>query len=62
MKFRVHFEYFGRNISDDIELGAIGHMIQHGFWITNDLTVTNSADKMVYHIPPSRIIAIEKLQ
>lgn len=58
---RVHFEYFGRNMSDDIEAADAVMLAKNGFWISNGLTLTNGTDR-VYFIPPSRIIAIERLR
>lgn len=59
--YRVHFEYFKSNKSNDVDPSKfpIRELI-HGFWINTNLELTKASDN-VYFIPPSKIIAIEKI-
>ena len=64
-KYQVHFQYFDRRIGCVIEanVNAPQQLSANGFWINNNLEMTTtSKGDQVYFIPPSRIIAIEKLR
>jgi len=60
--FRVHFEYFGRNIADDVDPRKFSiPELSRGFWINGNLQLTTASDH-VYFIPPGKIIAVERIQ